>query len=458
MKSKLIKIIGLAMFSIVTCYTVKNWNLFNSATSIEPKHINLSQHKLDISEIKTSNKPIWHIKTENPTISYNIVFKNEGKRSFPDKGGIITILDNVLMDGAGEYDSFKLKQLFIDNNIRVSIDFTLDNAIVSVYTVADNFELSVDLLTTILTKAHLDPKKIDIAKQKLIMELEQNKFSAMFAACEKLSQIMFEEGHPYRIENDKALKIAQTYTKKDCDDYYSKLFTAKNAMIVFAGPIEHNIVEKQFTRLLKKLSSVKHNEFKEVEQKTMFNNYGKRVHVNIESSQSTVCFALPFISKTSQKRFACRIANNILGGTATVFANRLFKEVRDKHGLTYGLYTRCSESDLVAALYGKGDTRAENVEKLIEKTKGVFKELAEKGITQEELDYHKTSIFSKNVFESTESIVKFVASCRMDNIESKYVNNYLSNYDNLTLEEVNGVIKEYFDCDKLIFVSAGKQA
>ncbi len=457
MKSKIIKIIGLTLFSISSCYIVKNWNLFNSLNTIEPKNVELSQCKLDISKIETKYQPIWHIKTENPIVAYTIVFKNEGKKNFSKQRGLLSLIEEALCDGAGEHDSFALKQLFIDNNIDLSIDFTNDNAIVSIYTTVDNFELSVNLLTTILTKAHFDPKKLEITKQKIAIALAQNKFSAKFLACEKLSQTMFDEKHPYRMDLEATLNKIPTYTKKDCDECYAKLFTAENAMITFAGSISVDTAEKQFTKLLNSLSAVKHNNFKDSTQRPDFDNYGKRIHVDVDNSQSTVCFAMPFVAKNSSDRFACRLANNVFGGTSAVFANRLFNEVRDKQGLTYGIYTHCREDDLVSVLYGEGDTRPENVEQLIKATKDVIKKFAEEGITKEELDYHKTAIFSRNVFESTRGVVKFVTSCRLDDIQYKYVNNYLSNYYNLTLESVNTVIKQYFDCNKLVIVSAGKK-
>jgi predicted Zn-dependent peptidase len=132
------------------------------------------------------------------------------------------------------------------------------------------------------------------------------------------------------------------------------------------------------------------------------------------------------------------------------------KDVREEHGLTYRIGTSRSDSDLFAGLYGYADTSPENVEKLIERTKAVLKEFFEKGITKEELEYHKIAYSSRQTLASAPQIVSFVSNCRLDGIQIKYVNNYSNNYLNLSLEEVNGVIKKYFNPDKALFVTVGK--
>ncbi|MDR2074986.1 MAG: insulinase family protein [Holosporales bacterium] len=455
MKNKGIKIAIISILLGAVFYMLKSIGVFKE--DVEPEKISLLQSKLSISEIESESKcSIWSIKTENPTIAYSIIFKNEGSKNFKDYPGILHIIDNTLLEGAGDRDASELKQTIIDNNIRISVDFGNDKAVVSVYTISNNFDFSIDIVSDILTKAHLNPQKLEINKQKALMELKQSKFIGRLLADSILSQEMFDKNHPYHRNIDEYIKKIPTYTKKDVDVCYKKLFASEDAIITVASPLNEEILYKGFTRLLKNLSSVKKNNFEDGKQEITFKNMGKSKHVELDTSQTSIVFVLPGVPKDSPDRFAFRFANMILGDHNTFFVNRLVKDIREERGLTYGIGTLSSNLDLFSGLYGYADTSPENVQKLIERTRVVLKELVEKGITKDELEYHKIAYYSRHTIASAQGIVEFVNSCRMDNIQVKYVNNYLRNYLNLSLEEVNRVIKKYYHPDKILFVTVGR--
>jgi zinc protease len=308
----------------------------------------------------------------------------------------------------------------------------------------------------ILTRAHLAPQKLETNKQKALIELRQSKFVGRSLADSALSQEMFDKEHPYYQDIDESIRKIPTYTKADFDACYKKLFASEDAMITVASPLDKEILQKGFSRLLKNLSSVKKNDFKDGKQEITFKNMGKSKHVELDTSQTSIVFALPGIPRDSPERFAFRFANMILGDHNTFFVNRLVKDIREERGLTYGIGTFPRDLDLFSGLYGYADTSSENVQKLIERAKIVLKEFAEKGITKDELEYHKTAYFSRQTMASAQGIVEFVNNCRMDNIEIKYVNNYINNYLNLNLEEVNRIIRKYYHPDKILFVTVGK--
>jgi zinc protease len=460
MKNKVLKFAGVAIFSTACWYIVQTWEVFHFSPEPDIGRVDKSFaiHSLDVTEIDTGFKhSLWSIKTENPTVAYNITFRHEGSKNFADYPGILDLIDNTLLDGAGPYSSSKLKEILIDNNIKLSVRFEQDDIILTVYTIADNFDLSIDIVSNILTNAHLKTENLEINKSKLIEYIKQQTFESGPLARAALDEMMLGKAHPYSIDTNFAeiLRRMPQYTKNDVDKCYVKIFTAENARIVVASPNNQSALQIGFSKLLQALNSTKRNDFGEQRPREISENWGKIKKVDLETTQSCVMFALPGIPRSAPEWFAYRMAVTILGGSG--FESRLFKDVREKHGLAYNVGAYDDDRDLFANCAGLAKTSPENVEKLIERIKAVIRWFAEQGITEEELDYHKMVRSSQSILENAQKIVAFVSACRTNGVKCRDINNYQNNYYNLSLDEVNKTIKKIFDYKKLLFISVGQR-
>ncbi len=452
MKTKSFKILCFGLFAVASFYVFKSWQVYSDKSTMDIGKVELSQVKLDLEEVKSTIKePIWLVKTKNPVVAFRIRFKNEGERSFSP--GLLDIVVSTLMEGAGNRDATALKKVLDDNSISMSISSSLDELTVDVSTVSSNFGLSIDILSDIISKAHLKAEKLEINKQGLMVSLQQNKFSTGTLADDAMKQIIYPGDHPYRITTDDLMKHIPTYTKEQCDGCYKSMFSADDAVITIAGNIDGKVVEEEFKKLFASVAAKK-NDFKNAVQNTDLPHQEKPVHVELDNPQSTVLFSLPGLQRTSQERFALRIANLVFGSGG--FSSKLFKHVRNQHGLVYGIFSQISDFDMHSHISGMAKTRPENVSLVIKDIKEECAKLYNDGITKEELEYFKTHKFSKNVIGSTNAALDFVDGCRFDYIKLENVNHALNNYYNLTVEDVNKVIKKVFDPKTLVFVSSGK--
>ena len=454
MKNKSLKLFCIALFGATGFYLFKNWEMYQDKSNLDVGAINLSQSKFTINEIKSSTpNPIWFIKTENPIVTFNITFKNEGGRSFRNTPCILNVVTSTLLEGAGPHDEVALKKIFSDNSISLNINSDDDNVTVNVHALSKHFKLVVNLLCDILEKAHLKKEKIDIAKQGIVVSLNQSKFSPVSLASDALNQAIYPKGHPYRVSIDEELQKVPGYTKKDVDSCYDSIFSPKDAVITIVGNVDEKDISESFEKLFKCLSSKKNN-FKDEKQRTEIDHPSKITHVEVNNAQSSIAFALPGMAKTSAERFAAKFAINVFGDLS--FASRLLKSVREKNGLVYYIYNSLVEEDMQSYVSGSAASRPENVDKVIDKIKEECAKLYENGITKEELTAFKTSIFAGNVLDTTQAVLSFIDSCRHNNIRLKSVNNYLNNYYNLNIEDVNAAIKKIFNPKNLVFVTAGK--
>ena len=84
---------------------------------------------------------------------------------------------------------------------------------------------------------------------------------------------------------------------------------------------------------------------------------------------------------------AALVANHCLGAGA--FTSRLYKEVREKRGLCYSVYSQNSELDRGAMFVGATSTKNERAVEAVDTIRGEINKLASEGIGADELSKAK---------------------------------------------------------------------
>jgi zinc protease len=432
------------------------WAHSRKFTIEEPRNIAFQEHTLDIKEIKIPSleKPIWFVKTKNPTVAIFICFRNEGARNFKEKPGILTLLFRLIEQGAGPYGTTELKQVSDANSLNISIGANIDDSYLSTYIVPEKFQLAMDLLQEHLINAHLPEDKIAMYVQEIKERVTQGLVYPENIADDEMMKLLYHPDHLYFITDNDVLNNIDKYTRDDLVAVYNKLFVPRNAFVIVAGNISEGEVKEAFEKLFTALRKHKSNSFEKVEQDTKLFKKGEIVHLKYDTPQTIVLFSHPGIKSDTKERYAFIIANEILGVGG---AARLFYELREKLGLVYAISSDVICQDMLSYVAGSACTDPKNRDMLIGKVKDIFRELAEHGIIQEELDSQKIAIAVSCDLSSAPKIVAFLGKCRRLGIPFNAVNHYSHNFYDLTLEEVNGVIKEAFDADKLNFVTIGPE-
>ena len=86
----------------------------------------------------------------------------------------------------------------------------------------------------------------------------------------------------------------------------------------------------------------------------------------MEFPQSTVIFGQRGVSRKNKDYFSIRVLNYVLGGGG--FQSRLYKEVREKSGLVYSIYSYLVPYQNDGVIVGGFQTRNETVNETIFKS------------------------------------------------------------------------------------------
>ena len=152
---------------------------------------------------------------------------------------------------------------------------------------------------------------------------------------------------------------------------------------------------------------------------------------------------------------ALRIGTAALGSG---FTGRLMANVRDKEGLTYGIY-----SAVTSDTYADGDWRIgaqfapELLEKGLASTKRQLTAWYQNGITEAELTNNKGKYVGsyKLGLSTTGGMATTIINTMNRDLPLSYIDNYGNTINSLNLAQVNGAIKKHLDPDKMVIIKAG---
>ncbi len=307
-------------------------------------------------------------------------------------------------------------------------------------TLKKNNEKLLELMADIILHPSFPQEEFDKVINRSKDALESNKTDAGAIAGNLTSKAVYGKNHPYGdIETDSTLANIKL---QDVKDYYAKTFMPNISYLAIVGDITkaeaQPLIEKYFGEWAKgtptkiKLTNPIPPSNPEI---TMNDRPG--------SQQSTLRFVYPVQNTVGGPDFLkLRLLNNVLGGGAT---GRLFMNLREKHGYTYGAYSSISADENVGQFTASADVRTEVTDSAIFQFISEFNKIATGGVTADELQSAKNELTGSFAIglEDPQTVARFAINIDMYKLPKDYYENYLTNLNAVTLEDVNAAAAKY---------------
>ncbi|RBW59898.1 insulinase family protein [Tenacibaculum sp. E3R01] len=265
--------------------------------------------------------------------------------------------------------------------------------------------------------------------------------------------LTYGKSHPYgEFTSEETLKNIKL---QDVKSLYSKVFKPNNAYLVVIGDVDFRSIKKQITSLFgkwkkgemafKSLPEVKNVETTEINFINMPN-----------AVQSEVAIVNTVDLKMGDKDFyAALLANQILGGGGT---GRLYKNLREDKGYTYGAYSRIGASRYASRFKASASVRNMVTDSAIVETMKEINKIRYQKATQKELDIAKAKYLGNFVkaVERPSTVANYALNILQNNLSKDYYKNYLANINAVTLDDVQKAAIKYFKANKARIVITGK--
>lgn len=224
----------------------------------------------------------------------------------------------------------------------------------------------------------------------------------------------------------------------DVQDMYKKYYAPDNAYLVVVGDVKFNDAKKMIEKAFAgwKKSGTQFGPMEPV------NNVAK-TEINVvdvpTAVQSVVSVGnINNLKMNDPQYFPSMIANYILGGGGE---SRLFMNLREKNGFTYGAYSSLTASKYSPGFTANASVRNEVTDKAVKEFMNELKDIST--IKPDELANAKAKLKGDFIrsLERPETIARFAVNEKVQNLPADFYTNYLKSIDKVTAAEVSQAVK-----------------
>jgi zinc protease len=406
---------------------------------------------MDIERIVSpSGIEAWLVREQSvPMVTLNYSFHGGSSQDAADKAGTANFAANLLDEGAGDLDGKTFHERLEDRAIEVNFGVGRDYFYGTLRTLDENRDAAFDLLHLALTAPRFDAEAVERVRGQELSDLRRDTTNPNELAGSTWWATAFP-GHPYGLESRGTLETVPRVTVADMRDYVASVFARNELKISIVGDVDAKTAGLLVDRAFASLPA--HNNLKAVPQASP-QGMGRRIVIPVDVPQAVVTFGGAGIARNDPDFIAGYLVNHILGGGS--FTSRLYKDVREKRGLAYGVSDSLVWFRSAAVVYGGTATRADRTGDALAIIAQDTKRMAEEGPTAEELAAAKGYIKGSYALslDSSNKIAAQLTQIQNDNLGIDYMQRRGALIDAVTLADAKRVAKRLFGGGMLVTVA-----
>ena len=396
----------------------------------------------------------WLVQDKSvPVISLNFAFKTGGTAYDPQgKEGLARMVAAMLDEGAGTLNSQEFQKQIQGVAARLRFSASTDKFRGSFRTLKTNKDEAFRLLGLALKHPRFDQRAITRIREQIIANIQRKTKDPDSIAIAAWYKEAFPK-HPYGNVGDGTISSINTLNKKDLKGFMLRHVVRNSIAIAVAGDISPIELGQKLDQVFATLPL---NGTRAKIMETSVMAAGKTLVIDREIPQSVVIFGHSGIKRDHPDWYIASVMNRILGGGG--FSSRLMKEIREKRGLAYGVYTYLNPYDYAATYMGSVATANARVAESLKVIRKEWKKLADKGVTAEELEAAKTYINGSFPLRlnSTRRIASLLLAVKVNNLGKDYLTERARLINAVTLPDITRVAKEILSPMALRVVIVGR--
>ncbi len=384
-----------------------------------------------------------------PLVTLNYAFHGGATQDEADKAGTANLAADLLDEGAGDLNANTFHERLENHAIELSFQVGRDYFHGSLRSLTEHRDEAFDLLRIALASPRFDADAIERVRGQQLSALQRDTTNPNDLASRRWWETAFP-GHPYGRETKGTLESVPRITADDLRDFVRRVFARSQLTVSIVGDVDAKTAGELIDRAFAGLPAK--NDLKPVANATP-SGLGRRIVINVDVPQSVVTFGGQGIGRQDADFMAAYIVNHILGGGS--FSSRLYKEVREKRGLAYGVSDSLVWFQRAAVLLGGTATRSDRTADALTVIEQEIKRMAADGPTPDELAAAKSFLKGSYALslDTSTKIGAQLTQIQLDNLGIDYIQRRSNLIDAVTIEDARRVARRLYGGGMLVTVA-----
>ncbi len=382
-----------------------------------------------------------------PILDVQIDFAAGGAFVPAAKAGLAGLTRGLLEAGAGELDEERIAGRLVDIAARIGGGADSDRASLSLRTLSASKqrEAALDLMRTVLSAPTFPQSVLEREKARSIASIREAETRPDAIAGKRFAAAIYPD-HPYGISP--TVESVTAITREDLVAFHRQHYGAKGAIVSIIGDVSRAEAEAIAQRLTEALppggGALVPPPVTKPQRAT--------IKVDHPAAQSHVHVGLPAISRGDPDYFPLLVGNYTLGGGG--FVSRLMKEVREKRGYAYSVYSYFAPRKLEGPFEIGLQTRRDQVQDALKVVDEVLTEFMARGPTAKELAAAKKNMVDGLALrmDSNAKLLGYLSAIGFYGLPLTYLDEFPAKVNAVTVEQVKAAFARHVKAENLVTV------
>lgn len=369
------------------------------------------------------------------------------------RSGLAALAHAMLDLGAGDWDENGLAGRLADLGARLSGGVDRDRASVGLRTLSagETREAALEVLRAVLAAPKFPPQVFEREKARAAASLKESLTRPETIASRAFWAALYP-GHAYgRAATPESIAAIG---REDLVRFHREHYGARGASVVLVGDVSRAEAEAIAEKLTAGLPPGAARPATEAPAP----GEGGEKRLPHPAAQAHVLIGLPALRRGDPDTFALQVGNYTLGGGG--FVSRLMREVREKRGFAYSVYSYFMPMRQPGPFVIGLQTRKEQANEALRVARGVLADFLREGPDEAELLAAKQYLSGSFPLrlDSNAKLLDNVAAIAFYGLPLDYLDAYVANVEKVTAEEIRAAFARHVREENLVTVVVGGTA
>ncbi len=364
------------------------------------------------------------------------------------KSGVAALTRATLDNGAGKLDETAIAEQLADIGASLGGGADTDRASVSLRTLAakDKRDPALAILSSVVQQPRFDTTVFEREKARTIASLKEALTRPDSIAGKAFWEAMYPN-HPYG--KQATPESVTAIGRDDLAAFHARYYTAANASITLVGDLSRAEAEQIAETIAAGLPKGG-NVTLPTPPNPPKGSVTKLAH---PASQAHVYLGLPAIERGNPDFFPLLVGNYTLGGGG--FVSRLMKEIRDKRGYAYSVYSYFAPLKQSGPFQIGLQTKRSQAQDAIKVARSILEDFVKNGPTAEELTAAKANLVGSFPLrlDSNKKLLDNAAVIGFYGLPLDYLDQYQTKVQAVTADDIKRAFARHVRLDHLVTVT-----